>query len=46
MSLMQSNKKFIKRFQLLEREISDLNKTIDECSSEDLNKLWDKIKSD
>ena len=44
-ALRKSNKKFIKRFQLLEHEISGLNKTIDECSSEDLNKLWDKIKS-
>ena len=44
-ALRKSNKKFIRRFQLLECEISDLNKTIDECSSEDLNKLWDKIKS-
>ena len=44
-ALRKSNKKFIKRFQLLECEVSDLNKTIDECSPKDLNKLWDKIKS-
>ena len=44
-ALRKSNKKFIKRFQLLECEISELNKTIDECSSQDLNKIWDKIKS-
>ncbi len=44
-ALRKSNKKFIRRFQLLENEISDSNKTIDECSLEDLNKLWDKIKS-
>ena len=44
-ALRKSNKKFIKRFQLLESEISDLNKTIDEYSTQDLNKLWDKIKS-
>ena len=44
-ALRKSNKKFIKRFQILEREISDLNKTIDECSPAELNKLWDKIKS-
>ena len=43
-ALRKSNKKFIKRFQLLEREISDLNKTIDECSPQDLNELWNKIK--
>ena len=44
-ALRKSNKKFIKRFQILESEISDLNKTINECSSQELNKLWDKIKS-
>ena len=44
-ALRKSNKKFIKRFQLLECEINNLNKTIDECSAQDLNKIWDKIKS-
>tara|TARA_B100002052_G_scaffold285986_1_gene299348 strand:+ start:667 stop:1449 length:783 start_codon:yes stop_codon:yes gene_type:complete len=44
-ALRKSNKKFINRFQLLESQISDLNKTIDECSLQDLNKLWDKIKN-
>ncbi len=44
-ALRRSNKKFIKRFQLLECEISDLNKTIDECSAQELNEIWDKIKS-
>ena len=44
-ALRKSNKKFIKRFQLLESEISDLNKTIDKCSPQVLNKLWNKIKS-
>jgi len=44
-ALRKSNKKFIKRFQLLECEVSDLNKTIDECSSQELNKLWDKVKN-
>ncbi len=44
-ALRKANKKFIKRFQLLECEINDLNKNIDEFSSKDLNKLWDKIKS-
>ena len=43
-ALRQSNKKFIRRFQLLESEINDLNKNIDECSSEELNKLWNKLK--
>ena len=45
-ALRKSNKKFIKRFHLLENKISDLNKTIDECSTKDLNKLWGKIKSE
>ena len=43
-ALRKSNEKFIKRFQLLECKISDLNKTIDECSPQDINKLWEKIK--
>ena len=44
-ALRKSNKKFIKRFHLLECEISDLNKTIDECSPQDLIRLWDKVKN-
>ena len=44
-ALRKSNKKFIKRFQLLESEINDLNKNIDECSSKELNKLWKRFKS-
>ena len=44
-ALRKSNKKFIKRFQLLEGEINDLNKNIDECSSKELNKLWKRFKS-
>ena len=44
-ALRQSNKKFIRRFQLLEYKVSDLNRTMDECSLEELNKLWDDIKS-
>ena len=44
-ALRKSNKKFIRRFKLLELRVSDLNRTMDECSSEELNKLWDDIKS-
>ena len=44
-ALRKSNKKFIRRFQLLESKISDLNKNIEECSIEELNKLWDRLKS-
>ena len=44
-ALRKSNKKFIRRFKLLEFQIRDLNKTIDECSPAELNKLWDKVKS-
>tara|TARA_Y100001970_G_C14253469_1_gene873445 strand:+ start:490 stop:1260 length:771 start_codon:yes stop_codon:yes gene_type:complete len=43
-ALRKSNKKFVKRFQLLENKICDLNKTIDQFSSEELNELWDEIK--
>ena len=44
-ALRKSNKKFIRRFQLLENKIGDLNKNIEECSIEELNKLWDRLKS-
>ena len=44
-ALRKSNKKFIKRFHQLENKVKDLNKTIDQCSSEDLNRLWNNIKS-
>lgn len=44
-ALRKSNKKFIRRFKQLEFEISDLNKNIDECSPQELNKLWDRLKS-
>ena len=44
-ALRKSNKKFIRRFQKLESEINYLNKNIDECSSEDLDKIWNEIKS-
>ena len=44
-ALRKSSKKFIRRFQLLEFKVSDSNRTIDECSAEELNKLWNDIKS-
>tara|TARA_B100000287_G_scaffold419118_1_gene456923 strand:- start:1200 stop:1982 length:783 start_codon:yes stop_codon:yes gene_type:complete len=44
-ALRKANKKFIKRFQLLEFELNDIKKTIDECSSEEIDKIWSKIKS-
>ena len=44
-ALRKSNKKFIRRFKLLEFRIKDLNKTIDKCSSEDLDKIWNEIKT-
>ena len=44
-ALRKSNKKFVKRFQILENKINDLNKTIDECPSEVLDEIWDKIKN-
>tara|TARA_Y100001970_G_scaffold90730_1_gene114443 strand:+ start:2852 stop:3634 length:783 start_codon:yes stop_codon:yes gene_type:complete len=44
-ALRKSNKKFMRRFKMLEWQINDLNKTIDECSSEDLDKIWSKIKT-
>ncbi len=44
-ALRKSNKKFVKRFQLLENKLKKLDKTIDECSSESLNDLWEEIKN-
>ena len=41
-ALRRSNKKFVKRFQLLENKIVDLNKNIDECSSKELHKIWNR----
>ena len=43
-ALRKSNKKFITRFRLLEKTIFDLNKNIDDFSSNELDKMWMEVK--
>jgi len=43
-ALRKSNKKFVKRFQLLEKEVSKLNKKIEDIRSEELDKIWSGVK--
>ena len=43
-ALRKSNKKFVKRFQLLEKEVSGLNKKIEDICSEELDKIWSGVK--
>ena len=43
-ALRSSNKKFIKRFKLLEKKVADSNKNIDNLSSNDLDKVWVEVK--
>ena len=43
-ALRKSNKKFVKRFQLLEKEVSELNKNIEDIHSEELDKIWEEVK--
>ena len=43
-ALRKSNKKFVKRFQLLENKVSELNKSIADIPSEDLDKIWSEVK--
>lgn len=43
-SLEKSNKKFIKRFKLLEKIINEKNRSFDNLSNNELNKLWVYVK--
>jgi len=43
-ALRKSNKKFYKRFQLLEKKVYELNKNISDISSNELNKIWLEVK--
>jgi len=43
-ALRSSNKKFIKRFRLLEKKVFYSNKNIDDFSSSELDKIWIKVK--
>jgi len=42
----QANHKFVRRFRLMEEEISKANQEIDNLTSEELEEFWVKIKSD
>ena len=43
-ALRQSNKKFVKRFRLLEKRIDALNKNINDFSPKQLDEIWRKVK--
>ena len=43
-ALRKSNKKFINRFQKLEKKINESNKKIEDHSKRELNDIWDKVK--
>ena len=43
-ALRGSNNKFVKRFQLLEKKIFDMNKNINDFSSNELDELWKEAK--
>jgi len=43
-ALRKSNRKFVQRFRLLEKKVSELNKNIDDISSNELDKLWSIVK--
>ena len=43
-ALRQSNKKFVKRFRLLEKRVDALNKKIDDFSPKQLDEIWREVK--
>lgn len=43
-ALRKSNKKFINRFQKLEKKINESNKKIEDHSKRELNDIWDEVK--
>ena len=43
-ALRKSNKKFINRFQKLEKKINESNKNIEDHSKRELNDIWDEVK--
>ena len=43
-ALQQSNKKFIKRFQYIENELSSQDKSFDELNLEEMNDMWNNAK--
>ena len=45
-ALRKSNKKFIKRFQLLEKKISDSDRVFEEYSQGELDSIWTEVKKE
>lgn len=45
-ALEKTNKKFIKRFQFMEKSASELQKTLSEMTLEEMEELWQKAKSE
>ena len=43
-ALRKSNRKFVQRFRLLVKKVSELNKNIDDISSNELDKIWSEVK--
>jgi uncharacterized protein YabN with tetrapyrrole methylase and pyrophosphatase domain len=43
--LRKANQKFMRRFQALEREVSAQGKNLRECSLEEMESLWNELKS-
>ncbi len=43
--LRRANQKFKRRFQALEREVERLGKRVHECSAEELDQVWNKVKA-
>ena len=43
-ALRKSNKKFVNRFQKLEKKINKSNKNIEDYSKRELNDIWDEVK--
>ena len=44
-ALQQTNKKFIRRFQYIERKAKEQNRTVKEMTLEEMDKLWDEAKT-
>ena len=45
-ALRKSNKKFIKRFQLLEKKVSNSGRTFEEFSQNELDSIWTEVKKE
>lgn len=43
--LRRANRKFIRRFQLLEREVAARGKSVRECGAKELDEIWESVKN-